>query len=144
MDSCVFCDIVARKKKFGKIIFENETTMAFLLNKPDATAHILVIITKEHFANLNDVNIENILSYKKKTLLLINDHLINNCDYTGVNILMASGKSAGQSIEHVHYHLIPRNVDDGINAWPVLSNRKHETSDELYQKLKITSKKSIF
>lgn len=140
MDSCVFCDIVARKK-FGKIIFENETTMAFLSNKPDATAHILVI-TKEHFANLNDVNIEKYIELQK-TLLLINDHLINNCNYTGVNILMASGKSAGQSIEHVHYHLIPRNVDDGINAWPVLSNRKHETSDELYQKLKITSK-SIF
>lgn len=140
MDSCVFCDIVARKK-FGKIIFENETTMAFLSNKPDATAHILVI-TKEHFVNLNDVNIEKYIELQK-TLLLINDHLINNCDYTGVNILMASGKSAGQSIEHVHYHLIPRNVDDGINAWPVLSNRKHETSDELYQKLKITSK-SIF
>ena len=137
MDSCVFCDIVARKK-FGKIIFENETTMAFLSNKPDATAHILVI-TKEHFANLNDVNIEKYIELQK-TLLLINDHLINNCDYTGVNILMASGKSAGQSVEHVHYHLIPRNVDDGINAWPVLSNRKHETSDELYQKLKITSK----
>ena len=140
MDSCVFCDIVARKK-FGKIIFENETTMAFLSNKPDATAHILVI-TKEHFANLIDVNIEKYIELQK-TLLLINDHLINNCDYTGVNILMASGKSAGQSVEHVHYHLIPRNVDDGINAWPVLSNRKHETSDELYQKLKITSKSNF-
>ena len=140
MDSCVFCDIVARKK-FGKIIFENETTMAFLSNKPDATAHILVI-TKEHFANLNDVNIEKYIELQK-TLLLINDHLINNCDYTGVNILMASGKSAGQSIEHVHYHLIPRNVDDGINACPVLSNRKRETSDELYQKLKITSKSNF-
>lgn len=140
MDSCVFCDIVARKK-FGKIIFENETTMAFLSNKPDATAHILVI-TKEHFANLNDVNIEKYIELQK-TLLLINDHLINNCDYTGANILMASGKSAGQSIEHIHYHLIPRNVDDGINAWPVLSNRKHETSDELYQKLKITSKSNF-
>lgn len=140
MDSCVFCDIVARKK-FGKIIFENETTMAFLSNKPDATAHILVI-TKEHFANLNDVNIEKYIELQK-TLLLINDHLLNNCDYTGANILMASGKSAGQSIEHIHYHLIPRNVDDGINAWPVLSNRKHETSDELYQKLKITSKSNF-
>lgn len=140
MNSCVFCDIVARKK-FGKIIFENETTMAFLSNKPDATAHILVI-TKEHFANLNDVNIEKYIELQK-TLLLINDHLINNCDYTGANILMASGKSAGQSIEHIHYHLIPRNVDDGINAWPVLSNRKHETSDELYQKLKITSKSNF-
>lgn len=135
MDSCVFCDIVSRKK-FGKLIFENETTMAFLSNKPDVTAHILVI-TKEHFADLNDVNIEKYIELQR-TLLLINDHLINNCDYTGVNILMASGKSAGQSIEHIHYHLIPRNVDDGINAWPVLSNRKHETSDELYQKLKIT------
>ena len=140
MDSCVFCDIVARKK-FGKIIFENETTMAFLSNKPDATAHILVI-TKEHFANLNDVNIEKYIELQK-TLLLINDHFINNCDYTGVNILIARRKSAGQSVEHVHYHLIPRNVDDGINAWPVLSNRKHETSDELYQKLKITSKSNF-
>lgn len=135
MDSCVFCDIISRKI-FGRIIFENDTTMAFLSNKPDVNAHILVI-TKEHFANLNDVSIEEYIELQK-TLLLINDHLINSCDYTGVNILMASGKSAEQSIEHIHYHLIPRNIDDGINAWPVLSNKKHETSDELYQKLKIT------
>ncbi|MGF0112302.1 HIT family protein [Streptococcus sp. SGI.013] len=135
MDSCVFCDIVLRKKS-GRIIFENDTTMAFLPNEPDVSAHILVI-TKDHFVNLNDVSVEKYIELQK-TLLMINDHLIKNCGYTGVNILMASGKSAGQSIEHIHYHLIPRNVDDGINAWPVLSNKKHETSEEIFQKLKIT------
>lgn len=134
MNSCVFCDIILRKKS-GRIIFENDTTMAFLSNKADVSAHILVT-TKDHFINLNDVSIEKYIELQK-TLLTINDHLIKKCGYSGVNILMASGKSAGQSIEHIHYHLIPRNVDDGINAWPVLTNKKYETSEELFQMLKI-------
>lgn len=37
---------------------------------------------------------------------------------------MASGESVGQSIRHVHLHLIPRNFHDNIVAWPELSKEK--------------------
>ena len=135
MTSCVFCDIISRKIP-GKIIFENKKTLAFLSNKADVSGLIL-IIQKDHCTNLNDITDENFIELQR-TLLKINNHIINTCGYTGVNILMASGESAGQSIQHIHFHLIPRNFNDSITAWPELSKEKQETSDVLYQKLKIT------
>ena len=51
---------------------------------------------------------------------------------------MASGESAGQSVNHIHFHLIPRKENDNIDAWPKLSDKKQGTSETLYKKLKIT------
>jgi histidine triad (HIT) family protein len=39
---------------------------------------------------------------------------------TRVNLLHASGLSAQQSVQHLHFHLISRFDDDGLNAWPDL------------------------
>jgi histidine triad (HIT) family protein len=36
----------------------------------------------------------------------------------GVNILHASGKVAEQTVFHLHLHVVPRYVDDGIHAFP--------------------------
>ncbi|MEG0294144.1 HIT family protein [Enterococcus sp.] len=124
-----------RKKISSKIIFENNKTIAFLSNKNDVSGHIL-IVPKIHFSNLDDINEEEFFEVQK-TLLKINNHVVKNCQYTGTNILMASGKSAGQSINHIHFHLIPRKENDNINAWPRLSDKKEGTSEELYKKLKI-------
>ena len=37
---------------------------------------------------------------------------------TGFNLLNANGQSAGQSVNHLHFHFLPRFADDGLNAWP--------------------------
>ena len=36
----------------------------------------------------------------------------------GFNLLNANGKSAEQSVEHLHFHFLPRFPGDGVNAWP--------------------------
>lgn len=135
MKNCVFCNIIDKKIP-SKIIFENDKSIAFLPNKEDVSGHIL-IVPKSHFSNLNDIH-PNDFFEMQKTLLKINNHLINNCQYTGTNILMASGESAGQSVNHIHFHLIPRKENDNIDAWPKLSDKKQGTSETLYKKLKIT------
>ncbi len=56
----------------------------------------------------------------------ISNHLIDCCDYEGVNLLNASGESAGQSVPHLHIHLIPRKKKDGIDAWPTFAGAKYE------------------
>ncbi|MBR6615028.1 MAG: HIT family protein, partial [Lachnospiraceae bacterium] len=53
-----------------------------------------------------------------KTVKKISCHLTENCGYDGVNLLNASGTSAGQSVPHFHIHIIPRKNGDNIDAWP--------------------------
>ncbi|MGB6881751.1 MAG: HIT domain-containing protein, partial [Microgenomates group bacterium] len=36
---------------------------------------------------------------------------------TGINILNASGKDAQQSVFHLHFHLVPRYLNDGLDMW---------------------------
>jgi histidine triad (HIT) family protein len=44
----------------------------------------------------------------------------------GVNLLNASDESAGQTVPHLHIHIIPRKHDDGIDAWPVFKGAKED------------------
>ena len=39
-------------------------------------------------------------------------------DFAGFNILLNNDRAAGQLIDHSHFHLIPRNVGDGVMDWP--------------------------
>jgi histidine triad (HIT) family protein len=43
--------------------------------------------------------------------------LIRENDATGVNILNASGKDAQQSVMHLHFHIVPRYPNDGLDLW---------------------------
>ena len=60
------------------------------------------------------------------TVRKISRHLVENCGYEGMNLLNASGESAGQSVPHFHIHLIPRRSKDNIDAW---SHFEGATSD---------------
>lgn len=61
---------------------------------------------------------------------------MEHCGYDGVNLLNASGESAGQSVSHYHVHIIPRRKNDGINAWPVFEGAKQER-ERMWEKLRM-------
>lgn len=115
---CIFCDLIKGKKKKHNqgypflILHETKNTISFLsqdipLNKD---SHILVI-TKEHYSEL-----ENIPKNIRHELI---DHValaatVLKRTHGACNILQNDGKSAGQCIFHVHFHIIPRDKNDGI------------------------------
>lgn len=123
MNGCVFCKIAAGEVPSRKI-FEDEHTLAFLDIAGDVDGHILVI-PKKHVKNILDCGRET-LEQVMGTVKKVSGHLVENCGYDGVNLLNASGESAGQSVPHFHVHIIPRKTGDGIDAWPKFAGARRE------------------
>ena len=115
MENCIFCKIVNGQIPSYKI-YEDEHIYAFLDIACDTFGHTLVI-PKQHYVNVLDCDAD-ILAKVMQTVQKIANHYVNNCGFSGVNILNASGKDAEQSVFHLHMHIIPRKADDGVNSWP--------------------------
>ena len=112
---CIFCKIIKGEIPSYKI-YEDENTYAFLDIADDAIGHTLVI-PKKHYENVLDIPLDE-LNMVMSSVQKIAKHYVDNCGYTGVNIMNASGKDAQQSVFHLHFHIFPRIANDGVKAWP--------------------------
>lgn len=133
MDNCLFCKIIKGEIPSYKI-YEDMYTYAFLDISNDANGHILVI-PKKHCTNILDCD-ESSLAACMKTIKKVGNHLVENCGFSGINVLNASGKDAEQSVFHLHFHILPRRSDDGFHVFPALEKNK-ESLEEICNKLKI-------
>ena len=77
---------------------------------------------------------EETLTSLMRTVKKVSEHLVEKCGYDGLNLLNASGGSAGQSVPHFHIHIIPRKGGDGIDAWPRFDGAKEKT-EEVFKRL---------
>lgn len=115
---CIFCKIINGEIPSYKI-YEDEKTYAFLDIADDIVGHTLVI-PKNHYENLIEMSTDD-LNAVMSTVQKISKHYIDNCGYTGVNLINCCGKDAEQSVYHFHMHILPRRSDDGIKVYPELS-----------------------
>ena len=105
MDNCIFCKIIKGEIPCYKI-YEDEHTLAFLDISEDYFGHTLVV-PKQHCANILDASadaLRRVLSSVKK----ISRHYVKHCHASGINVLNNNGESAGQSVMHLHFHIIPK------------------------------------
>lgn len=130
---CVFCKIVKGEIPSLKV-YEDEFSLVFMDIADDVDGH-LVAIPKRHASSILDCD-ENSLSHLIKAVKKVSEHLVNNCGYNGVNLLNASGKAAGQSVDHFHIHIIPRKNDDVLDTWPNFTGAKCKR-EEIYKKIKL-------
>lgn len=109
MKGCLFCEFGDRNK-----ILDGKTAFVFLDNFPVTQSHSL-IITKRHFASFFDATLEEL--FEINYLLKIRQEQILQADKTveGFNVGINIGLVAGQSIPHLHVHLIPRRFGDVEN-----------------------------
>ena len=133
MENCVFCKIISGEFSSRKI-YEDEFTMAFLDISKDVDGHILVV-PKKHVKNILDCDSET-LSRVFDTVKKVSNHLVENCGYDGVNLLNANDESAGQTVFHLHIHIIPRKNGDELDCYPKLPGAKFEL-DDMLEKLKM-------
>ena len=120
---CLFCNI-----SNNDFELENELAFASYDTYPVSKYHSL-IVQKRHVENYFELNSEEVLACDallkklKKKLEIIDDTI------EGFNVGSNSGKTAGQSINHCHIHLIPRRSGDVDNPQggvrSVIASKQH-------------------
>lgn len=102
---CVFCNI-AEKKAEAEILFEDEHIISFLDIQPVNYGHTLVV-TKKHYDNFLTVPQDEMNSVIK-AVQFIAGVVKRGMNADGFNIISNNGDSAGQTVYHFHFHIIPR------------------------------------
>ena len=104
MSECLFCKI-ARKEIPSAIVYEDDTLLAFKDIFPQAPVHLL-IIPKAHSEGLGDMTAETAAAAARIPQLaakLATDHGVQA---SGWRLLSNCGADGGQSVFHLHFHLL--------------------------------------
>lgn len=109
--SCIFCKIVAGQLPCFKL-FEDETTIAFMDINPVNPGHALAV-AKGHWPTV-DVIPADVLGAVARTAQRVAKAALAALEPTGVNLLQSNGPGAGQSVPHLHVHILPRYPDDKV------------------------------
>lgn len=129
---CTFCKIIAGEMPAMKV-YEDAYTLVFMDIAGDVDAHMLAV-TKKHVESIFDCD-EETLGHLMNAVKKVANRCLQ-CGYEGINLLNASGKSAGQSVGHFHIHIIPRKTGDEIDAWPPFSGAQRDIT-EVWNELKM-------
>lgn len=114
MSDCVFCKIINGELPSAKV-YEDEHVFAFLDLSQVTKGHTLVI-PKEHVPNVYELS-EEVAANLFKAVPKIANAVKNAYEPIGLNVLNNNGEAAGQSVFHIHLHIIPRyGKGDGFGA----------------------------
>ena len=129
MNDCIFCKIINNELP-SKTIYEDELIKIIMNINPATDGHLLVL-PKEHYVNLFDLD-EKVLNHsikiiKEKIYKELKEKL--NCE----GMTLAQNNELGQEIKHYHIHIIPRYKDD--NADFNYDKTKINDLETVYEKL---------
>ena len=116
MADCIFCKIVAGQIPCAKVL-EDDAALAFLDIGPLAVGHAL-LIPKAHYETVDQMPAD-VAAAVLRHLPALARAVRAATGATGVNVLQNNGRSAHQSVPHVHFHIIPRREGDTWHFnWP--------------------------
>jgi histidine triad (HIT) family protein len=137
-DDCIFCKIIAGKIPCIKV-YEDDDVLAFLDIGPISDGHTLVV-SKQHCENVDSCPPE-ILSKVASRLGKIAKAVKEAVGCEGYNVLCNNGRAAGQLVEHLHFHFIPRRSGDSVfNRWPSYKypqGKAEKIAEKIRENLKI-------
>jgi histidine triad (HIT) family protein len=131
MKDCIFCKI-ARKEIPAKIFYEDKYSIAFLDINPVNIGHTLVI-PKKHFETIKDMSPEELCELIP-AINKISKGILKMAD--GLVISQRNNRAAGQVVDHVHFHLIPRYKNDGHEDWVAKRKVSEQESSDFIAKIK--------
>ena len=131
--NCIFCKIVAKQIP-ATIVHEDAETLAFMDIGQVNPGHVLVA-AKTHAENiyaLDDATAAAVFRAAARVARAIREAFAP----PGLSVYQANGKPAGQTVFHLHVHLVPRHEADGmVLTWPV-KNPPREKLEEYAAKIR--------
>jgi diadenosine tetraphosphate (Ap4A) HIT family hydrolase len=112
MPGCIFCEIVAGRAP-ANFVYRDERCVAFMDIQPITPGHLLVVPV-QHAASLAELDLgagEHVFQVAQRMAAALRRSGIR-CE--GIDLFLADGAVAGQTVFHVHMHVIPRFAGDGF------------------------------
>ena len=131
--NCIFCKIVAGQIPCFKLL-EDANTIAFMDINPVNPGHALAV-AKGHWPTV-DVIPSEVLAEVAQTAQKVAKAAFKVLKPHGVNLLQANGEGAGQSVPHLHIHIMPRVKGDDVNLNWQPKPGDMATIKAVYEKLK--------
>ncbi|MCX6394241.1 MAG: HIT family protein [Solirubrobacterales bacterium] len=108
---CLFCGIV--KGDFpATVIYEDERTLAFMDINPATRGHCLVV-PKAHAADIVEADPDDVAACSL-TAKLLADRALERLGADGAAVVSFCRAAAGQTVFHLHFHVVPRYEGDGL------------------------------
>lgn len=104
MDQCIFCRIIERRLP-ARIVFEDDEVVAFEDAHPQAPIHTL-IVPRRHLASLEDATSDDGPLLGRLFLVATQLARERGLEARGYRIVINTGTWAGQSVFHLHLHLL--------------------------------------
>ncbi|MFH1327206.1 MAG: HIT family protein [archaeon] len=114
MKDCIFCKI-SKGEIPSERIYESQNFFSIFDHSPHIEGHVLVI-SKKHFKNILEMPSSlggELLDTVKKTAL----KLVEKYKSNGFNLVVNTNEAAGQEVDHVHVHILPRKKGDGFRIF---------------------------
>lgn len=111
---CLFCKIIRGEIPSAKV-YEDEYVYAFLDIAPSFPGHCLVV-PKNHCRNILEIA-PGEMEHIAKAVQKIAPAVLKAAGADGFNVIQNNGESAGQTVFHTHFHIIPRKAGDGLGLW---------------------------
>lgn len=124
MPACLFCGIAAHRVP-SVILYEDADAVVFLDRTPVRPGHALVI-PKKHCDCLNDAD-SDVLASTMRVVQTVGHALMQGLGAHGYHVQQNNGTAAGQTVPHLHFHVIPRFRGDGLVLW---SGETYASDDE--------------
>ena len=112
MNTCIFCQIIAGQAP-SSLVYRDDDIVAFLDIRPVNPGHVLIVpcVHKESLGELSADIAARMMTVAQQIMAGIRSSDLR-CE--GINLFLADGSAAGQEVEHVHLHVIPRFAHDGF------------------------------
>jgi len=113
-NDCVFCKIIAGRIPSSKV-YEDDSIIAFLDIAPVNPGHTL-IVPKVHYPDFLSTP-PKLATQMLAVLWRIVPAVLKVTKAPAFNVGINNGRAAGQLVDHVHFHLMPRHKGDGLKSW---------------------------
>ena len=106
---CIFCDIIAGKIPSSKVYEDNDVLA--ILDISQVTYGHTIVMPKKHVKNILEADEETVCRCMKAVHTL-SRQIVERTGAKGCNILNNCNEVAGQSVDHLHFHIITRYSKD--------------------------------